>query len=544
MNLFRNPGRLALLLTLITWTYFLIDLPTFDFDESLYRRVTESMRASGNPWLLSWDGKDLFHKPPVFYWLMWLMSSVVDYGKIGVSALASRLPSFLSSISILGSLYFGMRFLFPEIKKEKVLLSPLFAYLTAGFAILTGTAVILDPLQTLALIPALFIPTQLFLREEIPSRRKWLILGASLAGATLIKGLNGIVIPTFAFGVHLLLHFRAWGLKKLIRTGFQFLIWAFMPAILFAGAAFYLFHEKIGSGFTQEFFLVQHFGRGTNSMEAHGGSPFYHLLVVALGGGFLTPLLVYLAYDRRPSILRLGYPLTYALSFILIFSFSATKLPHYTWPVWPALALFAGLMMSAPASNPPRLLHRRVGFLATFPVLLIGTVLLLLAIAPEALIKAASTDPIARALLSHLEPFGYFQKFCFFVGSTFCWTFQIRRSSIARSPELTAVFASVVFAALAFGIAPSAKKLGVQPFFEIAESLKTLRPAPSDCIQYSGPLSATLSLALAPELLHNRCGSNPVRFQITPEWKEAFCDPAHFKKITQKSYLILCEKNP
>ena len=544
MNLFRNPGRIALLLTLITWTYFLIDLPTFDFDESLYRRVTESMRASGNPWLLTWDGKELFHKPPIFYWLIWLASSVIDYGKTGVSAFASRLPSFSSSVSILTSLYFGMKFLFPGLKKEKVLLAPMFAYLTAGFAILTGTAVILDPLQTLALIPALFIPTRMFLQDELPSRKTWLLFGASLACATLIKGLNGLVIPSFALAVHLMLHIRAWGFKKLIRTGVQFLIWAFLPATLAAGAVFYGFHEKIGAGFTQEFFLVQHFGRGTSSMEAHGGSPLYHFLVVVLGGGFLTPLLVYLAYDRRPSILRLGFPLTYALSFILIFSLSATKLPHYTWPVWPALALFAGLMMSTPASDPPRVLHRRIGFLATFPVLLLGTALLLLAMAPEALFKAASADPIARSILSHLEPFSFFQKLCFFAGSIFCWTFQIRRSAIARSPELTALFASVVFSALAFGIAPSAKKLVVQPFVEIADTLKALHPAPEDCIQYSGPLSATLSLALAPELQHNRCGSTSVRFQITPEWREEFCDPTHFKKITQKSYLILCERNP
>jgi 4-amino-4-deoxy-L-arabinose transferase-like glycosyltransferase len=544
MNLFRKPGRLALILIFITWTFFLIALPTFDFDESLYRRVTESMRASGNPWLLTWDGKELFHKPPVFYWLIWLAASIVDFGKWGVSALASRIPSFVSSVALLTSLYFGMKFLFPELKKEKILMAPVFAYLTSAFAVLTGTAVILDPLQTAALIPALFIPTRMFLHNELPSRRNWMIVGASLACATLIKGLNGLVIPAFALGVHLLLHTRAWGLKKIFQVGIQFLLWAFIPAVLVSGAVFYLFHLKIGPGFTHEFFLIQHFGRGTSSMEAHGGSPFYHLLVVGLGGGFLTPLLVYLAYERRPSILRLGFPLIYAFSFILVFSFSATKLPHYTWPVWPALALFVGLMMSTPAESSPRILHRRLGFLAALPVLLLGTVLLLLAIAPEALIKAASTDPIARSILSHLEPFGYFQKFCFFVGSTFCWTFQIRRSSIARSPELTATFASIVFAALAFGIAPSAKKLGVEPFVEIADTLKALHPGPSDCIQYSGPLSATLSLALAPELLHNRCESMPLRYQITPEWREEFCDSAHFKKITQKSYLILCERTP
>ncbi|NDG85824.1 MAG: hypothetical protein EBX52_12420, partial [Proteobacteria bacterium] len=153
---------MALFLTLILWLYFAAALPTFDFDESLYRRVTESMRQAGNPWLLTWDGRELFHKPPVFYWLIWCASALVDAGKETVSAMAARIPGLFSTLAILFSLHAGMRHLFPEQKDQKGFLPPVFAFLCAAFAVLTGTAVILDPLQTLALMPALIIPARMF----------------------------------------------------------------------------------------------------------------------------------------------------------------------------------------------------------------------------------------------------------------------------------------------------------------------------------------------------------------------------------------------
>lgn len=51
---------------------------------------------------------------------------------------------------------------------------PVMAFLCAGFAVLTSGAVIFDPLQSLALMPALLIPTRIFLRDEMPAFRTWL----------------------------------------------------------------------------------------------------------------------------------------------------------------------------------------------------------------------------------------------------------------------------------------------------------------------------------------------------------------------------------
>ena len=542
MRLLRSPGHRALILTLILWLYLATTLPTFDFDESLYRRVTESMRQSGNPWLLTCDGRELFHKPPVFYWLIWCASSLVDAGKTTVSAMAARIPSLLSSLGILFSLHAGMKYLFPDQKDRKPLLSPVFAFLSSAFAVLTGTAVILDPLQTLALMPALIIPARMFIREEPPARSHWLLTGASLALAACIKGLNGLVIPSFAIGIHLLLQLRSWGAKRVFKTALAFGLFAFIPAVLAASAFFLLLHQKIGPAFTREFFLVQHLGRGANPMEAHGGGILYHPLMVLAGGGFLTPLLIHLIHDRRPQFSRYGFPLTFALSFVLAFGFSATKLPHYTWPVWPALALFAGILETLPSLDRP--LPRRAGFLAILPVLFTGSALLLLAIAPGILFEALAKDPVSTALIRHLTPFTFWQKSCFLAGSAACWIFQVRRSQIARSTAMTAMFSSIAVTGLAFGLAPGAKELLVQPFYGIAMSLKARHPPASSCIRYAGPYSATLSLALGPELSQGSCEPEKTQFLIVPEWKEQDCAPARFGMIARSSWLILCEALP
>ncbi|NDG83699.1 MAG: hypothetical protein EBX52_01505 [Proteobacteria bacterium] len=252
-----------------------------------------------------------------------------------------------------------------------------------------------------------------------------------------------------------------------------------------------------------------------------------------------SPLLIHLAYDRRPRILRYGFPLTFALSFVFVFSFSATKLPHYSWPVWPALALFAGILEALPSQE--RTLPRRAGFISILPVLFTGSALLLLAIAPGILFEALAKDPVSKSLISHLSPFTLGQKLCLITGAAACWIFQVHRSRLARSTALTALYSSIAMAGLAFGIAPSAKELLVQPFYETAEKLKALHPTPSTCIRYAGPYSATLSLALGPELTQGRCEPEQTRFLIVPEWKEQDCNPAKFQKIGQSSWLILCE---
>lgn len=542
MRSYPLPARLALILLLASWLLLTFTLPTLDFDESLYRSVADSMRAHHNLWLLEWDGTALFHKPPLFYWLIVATSSIFDAAGSIISSFSARIPGLLASLGILVSLHFGMRALLGEAAKGKILRTPILAFASALFPCLTAVAVIFDPLQTLALMPALLIPARFFWTGEEPSRSHWFFFGLSLATASAIKGLNGIVIPTAAFGLHLLFHLRTWGFRRVVQISGRFLAFAFLPGLLLASAWFFLLDRKIGPGFTHEFFWVQHFSRAQNPMEAHGGGWFYHPLVIFFGGGFLTPLLAYLAYERRPSFLRAGFPLVFAGSFVLFFSLSATKLPHYTWPAWPALALFAGLCASLPSPENERILPRIPGFLVSVPVLALGAFFLFFSVAPEWLHRFAIEDAGTLSLIAHLPTPGFATKLLFLAGAAACFVFQIRRREIARSPALTAFLATLALISISTGLTPVLNELLIRPFQDAARTLKSRGALHSDCIRYSGAFSATFSLALAPELIHNRCEPVDAKYLVSPEWKEAECDQRGMKRISRHSWLVVCGK--
>lgn len=533
----------AIALAILLWLYFLIQVPTFDFDEALYRRVAETMRERRDPWFLAWDDRALHHKPPLFYWLIWAASALFDFGKEQVGASAARFPSFLASVGILLGLHRGIGYVLGNTAPHKGSGTlAVLAFLCASFPMLTGTAVIFDPLQSLALLPAVLIPTRMFHLQGEPGARTWLAFGGSLALATGIKGLNGFVVPCFALGIQMLLHFRRWGWPRIFRTASRAFLFGVIPAIIACVAWFYLLHQKIGPAFTEEFFWVQHLGRSRSSMEDHSGGWYYHALVLFLGSGFLTPLLVRQWQDHKPDWLRISYPLVFALSFVFFFSLSATKLPHYLWPAWPAMALFSALLAESPRRTPASFGRRIPGILASAPVILLGGLLFTLALVPDFLLLSLPKSPQSISILSHWEPFSFSQKATLFFGGFVCLVFQIRRNDFTRIPGITAVCSLLALSSLSLGLLPSLERIAIRPFQEIAADLKKIPTHRGDCIRYSGSFSPTLSLALAPELIHNRCEPEEMKYLISPEWKADECGRRGFRILSTRAHLVLCGK--
>jgi|GEM_PF-158996 len=541
------PGLLAFAFLALLWIHLLLKVSTLDFDESLYRSVSQAMKIKGDPWALIWDDQPLFHKPPIFYWLIVLASRFVDFGQETVSACAARIPSLLSSIGILLSLGLGMRRLFPERNDPETPWTPVYAFLCGFFPVLTSAGVIFDPLQTLALMSALLISTRVFLRNEDLNTKTGLALGGSMALACMIKGLNGLLIPAFAFGLHLLLSLRARGFKPSLKLGLAFLSRAFLPALLVSGLFFFWLDQKIGREFTIEFFIVQHFGRSSAPMEAHSGGLLYHPMILFFGGGFLAPVLISLFQGHRPNWSRFGFPLTWTLSCVLIFTFSATKLPHYTWPAWPALALFAGMLSASKEPQVPSqnqtLAFKWASWFSTLPVLILGMILFLFGAASDLILGAASLNSTQGASILHSLPaFEVWQKALFLAGSLACFVFAVKRRILAAKPAVAAFFSMTALYCFVIGLTPAIHALMVEPQQKIAEDLKALNPSPTDCIRYAGPLSATLSLALGPKLIHNRCDPTQVRYLIVPEWKVDECPAPEFTRVSQHGHLILCKR--
>ena len=525
-----SPGKTAALITGALWAWILTHTPTFDFDESLYRSVASAMKLSENPWLLEWGGKPLHHKPPVLYWLMVAASWIIDGAGVAISSVAARIPSLLSSLGILWWLYrSGGR-------------NATLAFLCGFFPLLTGLAVIFDPLQSLMLLPALVLPSRWFEQDRGPNWKEGLIVGISMALASATKGLNGLLIPTGALGLHLLLHAKRWGIRRVLSEGVKVLGLAVLPGMVLTALAYLFYDRMLGRDFSREFLWVQHFDRSRNPMEAHGGSPIYHFAILFFGGGFLTPLLGYQWFRKKPDLLRLGFPLTFALTCALLFTLSATKLPHYTWPAWAALALFTAKLTNHPENESSKNLpDRRIGFLLSSPVFLMGTLALLLSIAPGLFLQSLPDSPQGRTWIGSVFPLDWPTRIALLITAISCFSFQTLRRTTTRNPGKTALAATLAYAGVAYALVPVADRLMVKPFYDVATTIRNKAPPRDSCIQYSGPLSATLSLALAPEFTQNDCADKLARFRVTPVWRETECVREGYRLIERNPTLLLCE---
>jgi 4-amino-4-deoxy-L-arabinose transferase-like glycosyltransferase len=555
VNRSRKLALSAIFCCFILWSFFLLKIPTLDFDEALYRRVADSMKAEHNPRYLNWDTRILFHKPPILYWLIWMFSNLIDGAKGAVSTFAARLPSFFSSVGIIAYLYLsGKRFETNDLLARKraggfsIGQTSALAFLCGLFPLLTATAVLFDPLQTLCLMPALVIPSVLFFQDGKLKHSDWVFWCLSLFAANATKGLNGMIVPTVAFGLHCLWAIRTYGFKRVMKLALQFLGFVFLPAVVLTFAYYAWLDHQIGPAFTHEFIWVQHFERGTQAMEQHTGTFFYHFLVIFFGGGILIPLLLERAFKVRAQFLKYGFPLTYALSFMVIFGLSATKLPHYSWPVWPALALYVGIISGLPrnlilaAEAAARKNRDPKKLIALIPVILIGVLSLALTLIKNSGLTSLTHSPSFQAVLMHYQGLNPVEVFAFLACTFFCAVFIVFKDLFLARIEWCAMFSTVIALCFTFGIARTLDDLMVKPFYEIAERIKQDGAVVTDCIRYSGTLSPTFSLALSPELIHNRCEPGNMKYLVAPEWKTKECKDLNFKMIDQKSYLVICKK--
>jgi 4-amino-4-deoxy-L-arabinose transferase-like glycosyltransferase len=507
----------SILLAAALWIWISVQIPTFDLDESLYRRVAEELKQSGDPWHLSWDHRSLHHKPPLYYWWIALVSTVIDGVQAPVSALASRLSSTLVGIGVLFALPFWSR--------------PYF--LLSAFAILTVPAVIFDPLQSLALIPAILIPHRWFKEERNPLANEVLIVTLSIAAAGAIKGLNGWVLPLVAIAIQGVLsgrlhHLRAF-LKMLLPLGLGSLALLFMY--------YFWLDQKLGRSFTEEFFLVHHLGRSQAPMEAHSGSILYYFWVIFFGGGALFPFLVQHLKEHSRSWKEVGYPFTFSIVFFVFFTFSATKLPHYLWPIWPALAIAIG---DKPHTLERIVMNRITLALCFAPLFFLTALAAFLALSPIALLHEVVNSQAFLSMFPRDYSFPALSRVCFALAALVGATLVVQRRHWITKPAALAGASTAMLLLLVVGITPVIQERIHAPAEQIAASLKALGVTPGTCVRYSGPHSPTLSLALGSEILHNRCEPNDMAVLIAPEWKLKECEERGMQVVRSHGYLSLC----
>ncbi len=272
-------------------------------------------------------------KPIFFYWLI-----ALAYKIFGISEWAARLPSALAALSCIGVIYWFVRRRWDLWAAQW---SGLILLTSLGFFVL-ARVVIFDMNLTLFLALALCAFYEGAHANDLTKRRIFcLLLYASLAIATLIKGLIGFVLPGMVIFFYLMIT-KQWFL--LLR------IYLIPGVILFLVVVvpWYLTVDAFNPDYLRYYFWDEHFGRFT-SIEFNRSEPWYYFIWVGMVGFFpWTLLLPFLAgryrkntFDDKTIFITLWCVLPF-----LFFSASDSKLPHYILPVLPALSILTAVALT------------------------------------------------------------------------------------------------------------------------------------------------------------------------------------------------------
>lgn len=343
-----------LVLAALTLGSGLGSIPVMDRDEARYSQASKQMLESGNFVDIRFQDQPRHVKPIGTYWLQ--AAAAAGLGGGDAPILAYRLPSFLAGIgAVLLTAWFGTRAFGAAVG----LAAGLLLAMSLVLQVEARTAKT-DALLLLAILVAQLALARIALgpREGPPSfTGAPLLFWAAEGVGLLIKG----PIITLVSGTTILV-FALWQRDRDFLNRLRF-----GPGLLVMLAIvapwLILITIKSGMGFFEQSVGHALLGKVAQDDDSHGAPPGYHTLFLLLTfwpGVLLAGLAVASAWRRRkePAV---RFLLAWLLPTWLVFEAVVTKLPHYTLPVFPAIALLAGLgLRDAPthfASRTVRGLH-------------------------------------------------------------------------------------------------------------------------------------------------------------------------------------------
>ena len=321
-------------------------------DEGRYGEIAREMYATGDWVTPRYNGYKYFEKPPLQAWM-----TAIAYSLFGVGEWQSRLWTGLTGyFAVLATGFTAWKLVGG---KRGVLAGWISAILLASSPMwnVGGHFNTLDMGLSSILSCALF---SLLLAQRaglsVTARRNWMWLcWAFMALAVLSKGLIGLVIPGMVLVVYTLTT-RDWGLWKRLHLFSGLLVF-----FLITTPWFVLVSLK-NPEFPHFFFIHEHWDRFTKDGHNRKGHPLYFIPLIIVG---FIPWLAQVGQglmrawrDRRGetrdfdvSAVKGFRPLwlcaVWAVMIFLFFSKSQSKLPGYIMPIFPALAMLAGLALTA-----------------------------------------------------------------------------------------------------------------------------------------------------------------------------------------------------
>ena len=310
-------------------------VPPLDRDESRYAQATAQMLETRDFVEIRFQEAPRHKKPVGIYWMQALtvgLLSEADARQIW----AYRLPSVLGAmLAALGCFWAGRRLMSREAAFVAAALLAVSALLAAEGGI-AKTDAMLAGLTTMAVAALVQI-------RYGGGKRAALIFWAMLGLGVLVKGPITPMVAGLTVGALVVWERKIDWLKPLL----------FWPGPILAALIilpwFIAIDMATGGNFIRDAFLDDLAPKLTSGDESHGAWPGYHLLLIAPltvpFGFFLLPGAHRIwAMIKTPKVAPAArFLLAWIIPSWIVFELMPTKLPHYVLPLYPALALMAGL---------------------------------------------------------------------------------------------------------------------------------------------------------------------------------------------------------
>lgn len=309
-------------------------LDVYALDEAKNAEAARAMFETGDYIVPYYNGELRTDKPPLHYYFM-----AIGYEMFGVNAFGAR---FFSSIAGVLTILLTFLFAFKHFGQRAALFSAL-VLISSLHTVLQFHMSVPDPYLIFFLTWAFFSFYDAYITNS-----KWRLFGFyfAIGCGLLIKGpialgLTGLTVVLFLL------------LKKDFKISTILRLQPFTGVILSLMVAFpwyYMVDQKTNGAWTDGFFFKHNFDRFSSAMEGHSG-----IFLLTFAYVFVLGMLTYLPFvfqsikkswlERKADSSTL-YLLSGLMVIVGFFAISSTKLPNYTTPVYPLLAIMIGNYVS------------------------------------------------------------------------------------------------------------------------------------------------------------------------------------------------------
>lgn len=330
----------VLALTVIFYVWPLaLDIPLLDPDEGLHAAIAQEMLARGDFVTPRFLGEPFLDKPILYFWALLASLRVA-----GETEFAVRLPGLL--FGWLGALTTSM--LAYGLAGKRVAWLAFCFYATSILPLALNQAAVHD----VALIPWTNLALLFLWRAERRGTTGATLTEAAVAGlfvglAMLTKGLAGVALVGLPFAVWLV-----WQRRLTVRMCAAGLATLVVGAAL--AAPWYLAMERGQPGYLHYFFIDRHLLGFMTTTQIHGDRPWWYYVPIVAGGAW--PWVVYAPFAVRRSS-DTARPTWTSLVWIwivvdlVLLSTAKSKLVTYVLPVFPAIAMLAGVAWTSVADR-------------------------------------------------------------------------------------------------------------------------------------------------------------------------------------------------